>query len=144
MTEIAFHFNALDPLAYTCRLLRKAVASGAKVVVTAPAAMLQRLDQVLWTFSATEFVPHCYQSSDAALLAQTPVVLTETPTQTPHHQVLVNLGEFVPDGFERYQRLIEVVSSSEADRSQARQRWKQYAGRGYTLQRHDLALKESS
>ena len=31
MTEIAFHFNAPDKLAYACRLLRKAVASGARV-----------------------------------------------------------------------------------------------------------------
>ena len=144
MTEIAFHFNAPDKLAYTCRLLRKAVASGARVVVTASAETLHRLDQVLWTFSATEFVPHCHDNNDAVVLAHSPVVLTPTPTQAPHQQVLVNLGESVPEGFERYERLIEVVSHGDNDRAQARQRWKQYADRGYTLQRHDLALKEQS
>jgi hypothetical protein len=34
MTEIAFHFNVPDKLAYSCRLLRKAYLSGARVVVT--------------------------------------------------------------------------------------------------------------
>ena len=37
MTEVAFHFNAPDKVAYACRLLRKAVGSGARVVVTAEA-----------------------------------------------------------------------------------------------------------
>ena len=144
MTEIAFHFNAPDKLAYSCRLLRKALGSGARVVVTASADTLQRLDHILWTFSPTEFVPHCYDTKDAAVLALSPVVLTATPAQAPHQQVLVNLGESVPAGFERFERLIEVVGINEDDRTQARQRWKQYADRGYTLQRHDLALKESS
>ena len=36
MTEIAFHFNAPDKVAYACRLLRKAVAVNAKVVVVVP------------------------------------------------------------------------------------------------------------
>ena len=44
MTEIAFHFNAPDRLAYTCRLLRKAVSAGARLVVTGPAEALDRLD----------------------------------------------------------------------------------------------------
>ena len=33
MTEVAFHFNAPDPVAYACRLLRKAVSNGARMVV---------------------------------------------------------------------------------------------------------------
>ncbi len=144
MTEIAFHFNAPDKLAYSCRLLRKAVASGARVVVTGSAQTLQQLDQALWTFSASEFVAHCHDASDASVRALSPVVLTAAPAQAPHQQVLVNLGGAVPAGFERYERLIEVVGHDDEDRSQARARWKHYADRGYALKRHDLALKEQS
>ena len=32
MTEVAFHFNAPDKLGYACRLLRKAVGTGARVL----------------------------------------------------------------------------------------------------------------
>ena len=42
MTEVAFHFNAPDKWAYACRLLRKAVAAGAKVVVLAEPADLEQ------------------------------------------------------------------------------------------------------
>ncbi|MDR3454733.1 MAG: DNA polymerase III subunit chi [Rhodoferax sp.] len=139
MTEVAFHFNAPDKVAYACRLLRKAVGSGAKVVVTAGPDELQVLDVALWTFSPLEFVPHCRASANAAMLAASPVMLTDAVSAAPHQQVLVNLGERVPDGFERFERLIEIVGMQDDDRLQARARWKHYADRGYAITRHDLA-----
>lgn len=143
MTEIAFHFNAPQKLGYACRLLRKAAASGAKVVVTGEAGLLRELDMALWTFAPLEFVPHCYAPSAPQELVQaSPVVLSEAPGQAPHQQVLVNLGTPVPEGFERFERLIEVVSTDDEDRHSARARWKHYADRGYAITRHDLASKE--
>ena len=145
MTEVAFHFNAPDKLAYACRLLRKAVASGARVVVTAPAEVLGRLDALLWTFSQTDFIAHARHDAEPDVLAASPVVLAEASGAPglPHRQVLLNLGEGLPAGFEGYQRVIEVVSLDEADRQRARGRWKQYTERGYAILRHDLQLKES-
>ncbi len=147
MTEIAFHFNAPDKLAYACRLLRKAVSSGARVVVTGEPASLQALDTLLWTFSALEFVPHCRAGSPAEQLLASPVVLAaqiDGGPELPHHQVLLNLGQQVAPGYERFERTIEVVSLDEDDRQLARQRWKHYADRGYSITRHDLKLKETS
>jgi DNA polymerase-3 subunit chi len=142
MTEVAFHFNAPDKLAYACRLLRKAVAGGARVVVTAPAEALGRLDTLLWTFSQTDFIAHARAPGDASVLAASPVVLAESPGQAlPHHEVLLNLGVDMPEGFEQYQRVIEVVSLDEDDRQLARGRWKAYTGQGYDIVRHDLNLK---
>lgn len=144
MTEVAFHFNAPDKAAYACRLLRKAVAAGARVVVTAEPDLLDRLDSQLWTFSALEFVPHCRLGADATMLARSPIVLAASAAEAPHHQVLVNLGERVADGFERYERVIEVVTLDDADRAAARLRWRHYADRGYAIVRHDLQLKETA
>jgi DNA polymerase-3 subunit chi len=142
MTEVAFHFNAPDRLGYACRLLRKAVASGAKVVVTGADAHLQELDVALWTYSAQEFLPHCHGgTATASVLARSPVVLSVSAIEAPHHEVLVNLGDTVPEGFERFERLIEVVTGEDDDRQRARQRWKHYADRGYAIRRHDLAAQ---
>jgi DNA polymerase-3 subunit chi len=145
MTEIAFHFNAPDKAAYACRLLRKATASGARVVVTASADVLARLDVLLWTFSQTDFVAHVRlpgKALTATALQISPVVLTGNAAvpELPHHDVLLNLGDAMPEGFADYARVIEVVSLDEADRQQARIRWKSYAGQGYAIQRHDLKL----
>lgn len=147
MTDIAFHFNAPDKLAYVCRLLRKAVGSGAKVVVVADSATLQALDTQLWTFAPLEFVPHCRADSPPEQLQASPIVLTdelEGVQALPHHQVLVNLCATVSAGFEHYERVIEVVSLEDQDRQNARTRWKQYAEQGYSITRHDLKLRETS
>jgi DNA polymerase-3 subunit chi len=69
------------------------------------------------------------------VLAASPVVLADAPRGAPHQEVLVNLGGAVPDGFERFERLIEVVTQDDDDRVQARGRWKHYADRGYAIKR---------
>jgi DNA polymerase III subunit chi len=51
MTDIAFHVNVPDRLAYACRLLRKAVRRNARVVVAGPAPLLGQLDRQLFSSS---------------------------------------------------------------------------------------------
>lgn len=144
MTEVAFHFNVPDRMDYTCRLLRKAVASNAKLVVTGLAETLQQLETVLWTFSITDFVPHCHLDSDARVVAASPVILTSLIETVPDGGVLLNLGPVVPDRFERFERVIEIVGQDDEDRRLARGRWKHYTERGHAITRHDLTLKTST
>lgn len=143
MTEIAFHFNLPDKTGYVCRLLRKAVAHGARVAVNGDQPLMAELDKVLWSFSATDFVPHCWAGSDPAIVDGSPVVLGVEANAAPHHDVLLNLSDAVPVGFERFNRVIEVVGDGAQDRSMSRRRWKHYQDRGYSIVRHDLARKES-
>lgn len=139
MTEIEFHVNVPDKLLYSCRLLRKACLSGAKVVVTADGGTLDALDHLLWSFSPTEFVPHCRTDASQDSLAATPVLLAESLTACPQHCVLVNLGQGIPVGFEPFERFIEVVARAEDDLRAGRSRWKHYAMRGYALTKHERA-----
>lgn len=139
MTEIAFHFNVADKLLYGCRLLRKVHASGARVVVTAEPEVLAELDQLLWRFSPTDFVPHCRLDSGKPSRGEAPVLLAESLNACAGYSVLVNLGQAVPLEFERFERFIEVVAQGEEDRLAARSRWKHYTDRGYAMKRHDLA-----
>jgi DNA polymerase-3 subunit chi len=146
VTEVAFHFGAPDKVAYTCRLLRKAAASGAKVLVLAEPSLSARLDQDLWAVSAVDFVPHCADSASDSLLRHSPIVLTSrSDTNTALvNPVLVQLSHPAPEGVRAFSRVIEVVSEDEYDRAQARQRWKSYAAWGLPIKKHDLALKEQS
>lgn len=137
MTRVDFHFNAQDKLFYACRLLRKAWGTGARVVVTGEPDLLRDLDVELWKFSPLDFIPHCYRTADEKLLARTPVVLADSPRTAPHQEVLVNLGAEVPDGFERFERLIEVVTEDPDDRQRARARWRHYKDRGYAVEAAD-------
>lgn len=140
MTEVAFHFNAPDRRTYVCRLLRKATSRGSRVVVLAPAPDLPALDEALWTFSALDFIPHCRANAADAVMQSSPVVLADAlDAALPHAEVVVNLTDAVPQGFERFERLIEVVTAAAEDRAQARERWRHYAQRGYPLTSFDIA-----
>ena len=138
MTRVDFHFNAPDRLQYGCRLVREIHRSGARILVWCEDAVeLQRFDQLLWTFSDADFIPHVVASDPLA--AETPVLLAAEAVELPHHEVLVNLGRQTPPMFSRFDRLIEVVSGDDGDRSLARERWRFYKDRGYPLNAHDLA-----
>ena len=143
MTQVEFRFNAPDKLGYACRMLRKAALQRAKVAVTGDAEFLRELDRELWVFEPLEFVPHCFAAAPAQVLDASPIVLSDSARSSPHHDVLVNLGSQVPEGFERFERLIEVVTLQEEDRAGARGRWQHYKSRGYELKRVDLELKDA-
>ncbi|MGA8514373.1 MAG: DNA polymerase III subunit chi, partial [Burkholderiaceae bacterium] len=115
-TDIAFHFNAPNKLAYTCKLLRKATLAGARVAVLGPPELLARLDLDLWAFSPQDFIAHARMPCSPEVQAHTPVLLCEDATAHADHGVLVNLGVPLPHGFEGFARLIEVVTHDEADR----------------------------
>jgi DNA polymerase-3 subunit chi len=131
MTRIDFHSNVGDSLLYACRLLRKAYLAGQPTIVLAELARLQALDEQLWTFSPLDFVPHCMAGTPLA--AQTPIVLTTSLDDVPHHQVLLNLGASVPAQFARFERLLEVVGNAHDELVAGRERYRFYRDRGYAL-----------
>ena len=142
MTEIQFHFNVPDRLAYACRLLRKAMRKVAGVSVVGDAGDLERLNRQLWSFEAAEFLPHVFvRGADevAPRLAHTPLwLLTDLGRSPPEHKVLVNLGFAPVSEVDRFDRLVEIVSTDANDREAARLRWRHYAGLGLSIQKFEV------
>ena len=134
MTNVTFHFNVIDKIIYACRLLRKAHNQGARVTVTGEEYLLSLLDDSLWTLDVQEFLPHCRLSAPEHVLDNTNIILSPDARKSKHVDVLVNLGSTMPDGFERYLRLIELVGKEESERKPARERWRYYNARGYSIQ----------
>ncbi len=143
MARIEFHFNAPALVQYSCRLLRKVHARGLRAQVVGHATTLAQLDQALWTFSALDFLPHCLADAPDPLRAASRVLLSEHPLPDWERQVLINLGESVPAGFEGFERIIDVVSVDELHRAQGRERWREYSRLGHELVRHDLAQSQT-
>ncbi len=133
MTRIDFHSNVPNKIAYACRLARKARKADLQIVILArDTAQLTELDELLWTFSEQDFLPHVMMHD--ALAAQTPILLTADPAmEAPHHQILINLSDTPPAHFARFERMFEVVSSDETDKSAGRERYSYYKQRGYPL-----------
>jgi DNA polymerase-3 subunit chi len=97
---------------------------------------LSRFDKALWEFQATRFVPHCF--ADSPLAPETPILLASSGESLPHHDILLNLGDEWPPFFASFERLLEIVSTDEADKERARARWTFYKNRGYELKVNDL------
>lgn len=133
MTRIDFHSNVPDKISYACRLARKARNANFQIVILAQdPAQLAQLDEKLWTFSEQDFLPHVML--DDALAAQTPILLTaDSAMESPHTQILINLSDTSPTHFARFERMFEVISTEDADKSAGRDRYSFYKQRGYPL-----------
>jgi DNA polymerase-3 subunit chi len=143
MTEISFYFNVPHRGAYACRLLRKARRQGLGLAVAGVRESLLELDSELWSFEPSEFVPHEWVEHAErvpARLRPGTVWLATDPLQAPVHDALLNLGPTPPAGYETFARLFEVVSTDEAERVAARERWKAYARRGYPIKKYEVGV----
>ena len=119
-----------------CRLTNKAFLLGHRVYIhTTDAAEVQRLDNLLWTFSAGSFIPHA-ASHDAG--ENMPVIIGQDAPPETFDDVLISLAPQVPECFSRFQRVAEVVGPGDEDKRLARERFRFYRDRGYELQTHNL------
>ena len=137
MTEVAFHTGIADPLDYACRLLRKAYRSGARVAVHGESALLDRLDQALWTFEPLEFVPHIVlprDAADARRVAMSPIVLVkDAAAAATQCRIGVSLAGHPVDDVTAYDRLIAIVGLAPEQREAGRQRWREYERAGHAV-----------
>ncbi len=143
MTEISFHTHVPDVLGYACRLLRKGLRQGARLVVTADGATLGQLDRALWVFDPLAFVPHRRLAPGAevpALLRDTPIWLLDAGAEAPSLDTLVNLGPGPAAGFESFARVIEIVGEDAEAAQAGRLRWRHYTERGYAIRHHRPAV----
>jgi DNA polymerase-3 subunit chi len=140
MTRIDFYSNVPDKVLYACRLVRKARAANCRLVLFAQdRAQLAKIDEALWTFSDTDFLPHVM--ADDPLAEHTPVLLAEPGMDNlPHRELIINLSNQTPPDFARFERLLEIVAADDEDKAAGRERYSHYKQRGYPLS-HFVAEK---
>ena len=142
--SVEFHFNVPDRLHYTARLLRKAHSMGLRSAVVGDAGLLQRLSEQLWTVGPLDFISHCTDEADASMQTQSSILMGQGTGAMQGRTVLVNLGEDVPNNFDSFSRLIEIVDADPQHRQMARNRWRTYLALGHTLVQHDFQKKENT
>ena len=139
MTRIDFYITregeALGRERFTCRLARKVFGLGQALHIHAgDEVQLARLDEMLWTFSDTSFLPHARLGATPAA----PITLDCTSPPEPVPGLLINLADEIPAFFSRFERLAEVVGGDPASRNMGREHFRFYRDRGYALQVHDV------
>lgn len=121
-----------------CELIERAWQSGRLVYVHClDDDMATSLDELLWTFHDTSFVPHAVAGTAEAGHAK--VVLGSVAQAPEHMDVLVNLHAEVPAFFSQFEQVIETTGYDEHTRRLARARYRFYKDRGYPLTTHQAA-----
>lgn len=120
-----------------CRLTDKAYNLGHSIYLLAASdAQAAALDDLLWTFRQDSFIPH--ERYPLAGEDDSPVLIgTILPTDRTA-QVLINFTEQLPEGFERYERVVELVDQTPDVLAKSRERFRQYRERGLTPETHKI------
>lgn len=120
-----------------CRLTDKAYNLGHTVYLLAASdPQAAALDDLLWTFRQDSFIPHeRYPSTDAQ---GSPVLIGTTLPVNDPAQVLINFTDCLPEGFERFERIVELVDQHPAVLAASRERFRQYREQGLTPETHKL------
>lgn len=148
MTGVAFHTGLDDPIAYACRLLRKAARQSTRVLVCADEHTLDVLDKALWTFDPQDFVAHVRWRAGQVLathLTRTPLWLVAdrdvNALQGEPFQVMVRLGVVSTIEVRAGDRVIELVGLDDDERRSARLRWRAYEASGVSVQHHPATAR---
>ena len=135
--RIDFYHDAPDRLEVAVRIAQKAYAAGNRMLVVAPDANIREaFDRLLWTHGQSNFVPHCL--AEHRLAAETPVVIAKDVPEQFSADVLLNLGDDQPQQYDRFDRIIEIVSRDGDDAPAARLRFRDYRNAGHEVNSHRL------
>lgn len=140
MTRVDFYqiSDTETTMEFACRLIDMVYRRGFRIHVhTGHKGAAEQLDKLLWSTAEDRFIPHELYSLDG--VASIKIGATEEPED--HQEVLINLSGKVPDFFSRFERVAEVVPVDQNSRNNARENYRFYKDRGYTLKYHQIAAK---
>ncbi len=134
MTDIGFYHLTRSPLERALpKLLEKAHASGARVVVMAGSVeRVNALDQVLWTYDPASFLPHGSARNGEA--EAQPIWLTVDDENPNEASILILTDGASSERVAEYDRCLEMFDGNdEATVAAARQRWRDHDASGHAL-----------
>jgi DNA polymerase-3 subunit chi len=124
-----------DPLLLVCELARKAYSAEQPTLILARSQeQAEALDEKLWEFDDTAFIPHQIAGDDDDAI--TAVVIVPPGVKTHDRALAINLRDECAEG--TFERVLEVVAADPAEREGSRVRWAEYKRRGFEVTKHDM------
>lgn len=123
---------------YTCRLTEKAYKLKHRIYIHVDNDVkAQQFDELLWTFSQGSFIPHERLNGGTP---QSPVVIGYNDTAPEGYGLLINLSKVIPDFYEKFARVAEVVADEDTLRQTSREHFRFYREQGLTPNIHQISL----
>ena len=137
MTQISFYSlakgNDDTRLQVACRLAEKAFSLGHKIFIQVEDPQQKRkLDNLLWHFKASSFVPHGINDDDSE---PAEIGLSVGPS---HQDVLINLSSKHCEQYEQFNRINEIVGPDQESLANGRQSYRYYHSQGFKPETHKI------
>lgn len=127
--------NPMDRDKFTCRLAQKAFRQGHKIFIhTRDDMSARKIDDLLWTFHDTSFVPHALMGEAHAA----PIIIGYQDHPEQYDDILINLADEVPTFYDRFKRIIEVVCGEPTIKKLSRAHYRFYQEHDCPLKSHDI------
>lgn len=124
-----------QPLLLVCKLAQRAFGDQLACLILARSQdQAEALDDLLWSFDETAFIPHQIAGDEEDAI--TPVLIVPPDVAAADRALVINLREEPVSG--RCDRILEVVAADPADRAGSRARWSEYRRLGYEVVKHDM------
>jgi len=121
---------------FCCQLADKVVKMGNPVFVrTKNEAESHLLDDVMWTFSDSSFLPHAIQ--DDSEDTDAPVIIGHSASASKAY-LLINLSDEFPENALNYERVAEIISDVPENLQKGRARYSAYKRDAYPLHYHEI------
>lgn len=120
-----------------CRIIEKAWLKDNRVYVHADSLRsAERLNDLLWSFRQGSFVPH--ELCNTPLDESVPVLIGHGECPSGLSAVLVNLDQTAPGFFSQFDRVVELIATSEDAKLAGRARWRHYKEYGCEMYSHNV------
>lgn len=138
MPQVEFHIlnEAGDQarVRYACGLIQQAHEQNQRTYVyAADEAQAKMMDDLLWTFRDQAFIPHELRADTSPSHPRISAVIGLIDKSLNEFETLINLSNVTPTAASSFSRVFEVVDADATHKQLARERYKQYRERGFTL-----------
>lgn len=135
MTSVRFYLHdqtgTLAKLDMACRLLRKIYTSDNQAyVLMGDAEAAASLDDAFWVYEPTAFIPHSLADAKDDEQLNAPIQIGTYIPKDAIQNRLVNLSDEMPDSYDRFEQVLEIVGGEPEAKESARLRYKNYQDAG--------------
>ena len=124
---------------FACKLAEQAFDAGTRMYLrTASQAESVALDELLWTFSDRAFLPHEITGSNPPSHALVAAAIGTDAAPEGYRGLLINTAADVPADAAEFEQIAEIVDADPGRKQLARERFRQYRERGWTLESHTV------
>jgi DNA polymerase-3 subunit chi len=142
MAEISFYIlpseSTQERDEFACKLIEKVYRSGCFCYVfTENVEQSQKIDNLLWTFRASSFIPHQIYTGELPDIEKV-ILIGSLDVPELWQTTVINLSSHCPKEFEKIERILEILDNSEATKEVGRNRYRHYQQSGVNITTHKI------